>query len=101
MSILEYMKICWYLIIVVLSVYFPSEGIFATVKQDVKTEIKKEVSVKGISQKTGTGMKKSDDSDSGSGGIGVDEINSAIIDSVKIDAEKNIKELDGTLKELY
>ena len=98
---LRHMKMYWYSLIIVLCLYFPSEGIFATVKQDIKTEVKKDISIKNISQKTGTGIKKQDDVDMGTGSAGVDEINSAIIDSVKIDAEKNIKELDGTLKELY
>lgn len=92
---------CWYIIIVVLCLYFPSEGIFAAAKQDTKTEIKKDILIKNTVQKTGTGIKKQDEIDIGTGSTGVDEINSAIIDSVKIDAEKNIKELDGTLKELY
>jgi hypothetical protein len=87
--------------IVVLCAYFPPEGIFATAKQDTKTEIKKDIAIKGPVQKTGSGIKKQDEIDIGTSSPGVDEINSAIIDSVKIDAEKSIKELDGTLKELY
>jgi len=71
-------------------------GAFCAQKTEQKNETvptKKEISITPSTkplQKTNTGVKSD-----------TEEIDSAIIDSVKTDAEKNIKELDSSLKELY
>lgn len=89
------MKFLQYITFFFLSFILFAWGAFCSQKIEPKNEnngIKKEITTSSVKtpQKTSTGGKSD-----------TEEIDSAIIDSVKTDAEKNIKELDSSLKELY